>query len=127
MTNLLDVKAIVIGTALFVVGCVLLGGFSMLMGEDEASRRTVWGVLQICGVFLPIASGFASAYFARARPILQGVASGAVAALPSVALGAVFVSNYPAWLAVLNVGLFAFLASFGAIFGSHVRAGRSPT
>ena len=125
MNTLLDMKAIVIGTAIFVVGCVLLGGFSTLMGEDEASRRMVWGVIQICGVFLPIASGFAAAYFARARPILQGVFSGAVTALPSVAIGATFVSNYPVWLAILNIGLFAFLASFGAIFGSHFRAGRS--
>jgi hypothetical protein len=126
MTNQIDARAVLFGAGIFVVGCLVLGGFSMLAGEDEAARRIVSGVTQLCGVLLPVVSGFASAYFARTRPILQGAIAGAIGALPFVALSAAVVENFPAWAVALALVFFAFLSSFGAIFGSHLRAKRSP-
>ncbi|WP_156969942.1 hypothetical protein [Arenimonas malthae] len=126
MTNQIDARAILLGAGIFVVGCLILGGLSMLAGESEADRRIVSGVTQVCGVLLPVVSGFASAYFARAHPILQGAIAGAIGALPFIALSAMVVDSFPVWAVVLALAFFAFLSSFGAIFGSHLRAKRSP-
>ncbi|TNJ32639.1 hypothetical protein [Arenimonas terrae] len=126
MTNQIDARAILLGAGIFVLGCLILGGLSMLAGEDEATRRIVSGITQICGVLLPVVSGFSSAYFARTRPILQGAIAGAIGALPVIALSAAVVVNFPAWAVFLALAFFAFLSSFGAIFGSHLRAKQSP-
>lgn len=124
MAHQFDIKAIVYGIGVFVLGYLALSVLATISASaaNPTVHSVVWTLIPLGAVVVSGAAGYVAAYRASVRPILNGTMAGSIGVATLICAVAYFFPEYPAWGIPLVVAVFALVAALGAIFATYRRA-----